>query len=372
MTNNKIKALNQVVDEFYKTGEAEIPNFQTRLKTARQRLETLKKDPEMVLPRGVEQIPIQDIFCDYNIQRDLRDPHVLRICEKFDPRVVQPGSSVKRNGAHYLFNGQHTAVVLAVMGYTSVPLTYVETREQSFDAVAFEILNDTGVLKAGTEEIHRGLIYRWHNDELGTGDRINPRVKTAYLVDTIFKECAIDLEPKRVRKSSGKCGPNKHYFSHFDYAYKGLEMTGDIEVLKKILMSIKKHYGIEEGGEINQGLYIGLVKMYSLAKEDGAIKFLPENWIDLILESMTKKCGFNANGIHSAAKKQWQHTRGTSWDAPVAMSTLMREVFIAQADKNNMWNPPHEPKVSMGIMTGDICSDVKSFFNTTQFKILAN
>ena len=361
MSDSKIKSLNQVVEEFYKAGEAEIPNFQTRLKTARERLKELEKDTEMVLPHGVEQIPIPDIFCDYNVQRDLRDMHVLRICEKFDPRVVQPGSSVKRGAAHYLFNGQHTAVALAVLGYSAVPLTYVQTREQSFDAVAFEILNDTGVLKAGTEEIHRGLIYRWQNDSNGTGDRLHPRVKSAYLVDTLFKECAIDLEPKRVRKSSGKCGPNKHYFSHFDYAYKGLEMTGDIEVLRKILQGIKKYYGDEIGGEINQGLYIGLVKMYALAKEDGAVKFLPENWIDLILLSLIRVCGFNAQGIHSAAKLQWQHTRGTSWDAPVAMSTLMREVFITQADKDNMWNPPHEPKVIMGIMTGDICSEFKPF-----------
>ena len=362
MSTDKIKALSQVVEEFHKAGESgDIPNFKTRLKEARARWQNLQKDTEMVLPRGVEQVPLDRIYCDYNIQRDLRDTHVLRICEKFDPRVVQPGSSVKRGDSWYLFNGQHTAVALSVMGFTSVPLTWVETKEQSFDAVAFEILNDTGILKAGTEEIHRGLIYRWHNDVNGTGDRNHPRVKNAYLVDTLFKECAIDLEPKRVRKSSGKCGPNKHYFSHFDYAYKGLEMTGDLEVLKKILLSVKKNYGEEQGGEINQGLYIGLVKMYALAKEDGAVKFLPENWIDLILEALTKVCGFNAQGIHTAAKAQWQHTRGTSWDAPVAMSTLMREVFIVQAHKDNMWNPPHEPKVSMGIMTGDICSEFKPF-----------
>ena len=361
MSTDKIKALSQVVEEFHKTGETDIPNFKTRLKDARARWQALQQDPEMSLPRGVEQILLQNVFCDYNIQRDLRDAHVLRICEKFDPRVVQPGSSVKRGDAWYLFNGQHTAVALSVMGFDSVPLTWVETKEQSFDAVAFEILNDTGILKAGTEEIHRGLIYRWHNDVNGTGDRSNPRVKNAYLVDSLFKECAIDLEPKRVRKSSGKCGPNKHYFSHFDYAYKGLEMTGDIEILKKILLGIKKNYGEEQGGEINQGLYIGLVKMYALAKEDGAVKFLPDNWIELILESMTKVCGYNAQGIHTAAKAQWQHSRGTSWDAPVAMSTLMREVFIIQADKDNMWNPPHEPKVAMGIMTGDTCAEFKPF-----------
>jgi hypothetical protein len=219
-------------------------------------------------------------------------------------------------------------------------------------------------LRAGTEEIHRGLLHRWNNDPTAANDRNNPRVKIAFAVDTLFKKCAIDLEPKRVRKSSGKCGPNKHYFSHFDYAYKGLEMIGDVDVLERILSGIKKYYGDEDGGEINQGLYIGLVKMYALAKEDGSTKFLPQepHWVDKILEAMIKVCGRNANGIHSAAKKQWQHTRGTSWDAPVAMSTLMREVYLVQAPQQDLFNPPHEPKVSMGIMTGDVSSEFKPYF----------
>jgi len=105
-----------------------------------------------------------------------------------------------------------------------------------------------------------------------------------------------------------------------------------------------------------------LVKMYALAKEDGSTKFLPQDWVDRILEATIKVCGRNANGIHSAAKKQWQHTRGTSWDAPVAMSTLMREVYLVQAPQQDLFNPPHEPKVSMGIMTGDVCSEFRPYF----------
>ena len=360
MQDNKIKTLSQVVEEFYRDGEEELPNFKTRLATARDKL-----DPNKKLPEGINKITIDDNLCfNYSVQRDLRPSHVLRICEKFDPRVVRPASAVKRDGKYYLFDGQHTSVALAVLGYNAIPLTYVETSEPSFDAEAFEILNDTGILRAGTEEIHRGLLHRWHNDPTAANDRNNPRVKIAYAVDTLFKKCAIDLEPKRVRKSPGKCGPNKHYFSHFDYAYKGLEMTGDVDVLERILLGIKKYYGDEDGGEINQGLYIGLVKMYSLAKEDGSTKFLPQDphWVDRILEAMIKVCGRNANGIHSAAKKQWQHTRGTSWDAPVAMSTLMREVYLIQAPQQDLFNPPHEPKVSMGIMTSDVCSEFKPYF----------
>ena len=358
MSQDKIKTLHQVVEEFYKDGEEEVANFKTRLATARDRLKELQKDPEMLLPQGISQVEINDDLCfNYSVQRDLRPSHVVRICERFDPRVVRPASAVKRDGKYYLFDGQHTSVALAVLGFTAIPMTFVETTHQSFDAIAFEILNDTGILRAGTEEIHRGLLHRWHNDENSENDRHNPKVKTAYIVDTLFKKCAIDLEPKRVRKSSGKCGPNQHYFSHFDYAYKGLEMTGDADVLENILLGVKQYYGEEDGGEINQGIYIGLVKMYALAKEDGSTKFLPADWIDRILTALVATCGRNANGIHSAAKKQWQHTRGTSWDAPVAMSTLMREAYLLQAPEEDQFNPPHEPKVSMGVLKGDICAE---------------
>ena len=252
MTDNKVKTLNQVVEEFYKEGEEEVANFKTRIQTAKDRLKDLQKDAEMKLPQGITQVEINDNLCfNYSVQRDLRPSHVVRICEKFDPRVVRPASAVKRDGKYYLFDGQHTSVALSVLGFKAVPMTWVETSHQSFDAIAFEILNDTGILRAGTEEIHRGLIHRWNNDPDAQNDRNNPRVKTAYTVDNLFKKCEIDLEPKRVRKSSGKCGPNKHYFSHFDYAYKGLDMTGDADVLENILNGIKTYYGAEDGGEID-------------------------------------------------------------------------------------------------------------------------
>jgi hypothetical protein len=383
-TQTKVKTLAQVVEEFYIDGEREIPHFRKRLQAALERWEGLKKNPEMKLPEGLNPTSISDlavivenkkieitnpiaflasaISFNYGVQRDLRTLHVLKIMENFDPRVVRPIASALRNGIYYIFDGQHTAVALAVLGFLEIPLTWVETANPSFDALAFEILNDTGILRAGTEEIHRGLLYRWNQDELGTGDRQEPRVKTAYQVDTLFKECKIDLEPKRVRKSPGKKGHNDHYFSHFDYAYKGLDMTGDIEQLRKILLAIKKYYPQEDGGEINQGIYIGLVKMYALAREDGSTKFLPTDWIDKILSALITVCGKSAEGIHSAAKKQWQYKRGTSWDAPVAMSSLMREVYVVCNPADRTFNPPHEPKVNVGIMDGDICSEFKPYF----------
>jgi len=363
---DKVKTLNQVVEEFYKDGEDEVANFKTRLATARDRLKDLQKDPEMILPQGISLVEINDDLCfNYSVQRDLRPSHVVRICEKFDPRVVRPASAVKRDGKYYLFDGQHTSVALSVMGYAAVPMTYVETKAKAFDAIAFEILNDTGILRAGTEEIHRGLLHRWHTDE---NDRQNPKVKTAYTVDTLFKKVAIDLEPVRIRKSPNKKGPNKNFFSHFDYAYKGLEFTNNVDVLEQILLGLKEHYGDDEYGKIDNGMFIGLVKMYALAREDGAIKYLPNDWVGKILKAMVKVCGRNGELIHKNARKQWQHTRGTSWDAPVAMVSLMREAYQYQQAEDDMWNPPHETKVS--IMTNqrtghlDVASEFKPFWNS--------
>ena len=157
---DKVKTLNQVAEEFYKDGEDEVANFKTRLATARDRLKDLQKDPEMILPQGISLVEINDDLCfNYSVQRDLRPSHVVRICEKFDPRVVRPASAVKRDGKYYLFDGQHTSVALAVLGFKAVPMTWVETSHQSFAAIAFEILSEVSVsLILCSTDVPSGLI----------------------------------------------------------------------------------------------------------------------------------------------------------------------------------------------------------------------
>ncbi len=53
MTDNKVKTLNQVVEEFYKDGEEEVANFKTRIQTAKDRLKDLQQDQQMLLPQGI-------------------------------------------------------------------------------------------------------------------------------------------------------------------------------------------------------------------------------------------------------------------------------------------------------------------------------
>ena len=86
--------------------------------------------------------------------------------------------------------------------------------------------------------------------------------------------------------------------------------------LRDALMAIKTVYGDEEGGEINQGLFIGLMKQYQMGSEAKRLNRLPDDWMIKMLETAKQVCP-SATLIHTATKKQWQHANGVGWDAPV-------------------------------------------------------
>ena len=346
---NKVKMLSDVVAEVRKEAPEDVPNWSKRYEEAKQNLQNQIMKGRM-LPRGVEDHPLADFGFNYSVQRDVRASHVMNIMRKFDPRVCCPVSAVKRSDSDtlYIFDGQHRAVALALLGYEKIPVTIVETDEPAFDAEAFEIVNDSGILRAGTEEIHRCLLHRYKMGETET-----ERVATAHMVQEIFDRVGIDLEPKRVRKSSGKCGPSQHYFSHFDYAYKGIKMAG-AEGLESALRAIKDTYPDEDGGEINQGLFIGLMKQYQMGSEAKRLKRLPADWMLKMLQAVKQGMGSSGALIHAAAKKQWQHANGVGWDAPVAMGHLLREVYLIE---DGEFEPSYMPNVTLKIFDGDIAPD---------------
>ncbi len=345
---SNIKMLLDVVAEVQKEAPEDVPNFSKRFAEAKVNLKN-QQAKGRTLPLGTEAHPLKDFAFNYSVQRDVRPSHVMNIMKKFDPRVCCPVSAVRRSDSErlFIFDGQHRAVALSLLGYTEIPVTIVETDEPAFDAEAFEIVNDSGILRAGTEEIHRCLLHRYKMGETET-----ERVATAYRVQHIFDGVNIDLEPKRVRKSTGKCGPNKHYFSHFDYAYKGFKMAGDVGLFN-VLSAIKQVYGEEDGGEINQGLFIGLVKQYQMGSEAKRLKRLPEDWCVKMLESAKAVCP-SATLIHSATKKQWQHANGVGWDAPVAMGHMLREVYLIE---DGTFEPSYMPNVTLKLFDGDVAPD---------------
>ena len=175
---SKVKMLLDVVDEVKKEAPQDVPNWNSKFAEAKVNLQN-QITKGRLLPKGVEDHPLEHFAFNYSVQRDVRPSHVMNIMKKFDPRVCCPVSAVKRSDGEtlYIFDGQHRAVALALLGWKSIPVTIVETDEPAFDAEAFEIVNDSGILRAGTEEIHRCLLHRYKMGETET-----ERVVTAHVV----------------------------------------------------------------------------------------------------------------------------------------------------------------------------------------------
>ena len=353
---SNVRMLLDVVAEVKKEAPEDVPNWSKRYDEAKINLKN-KLQQGFELPKGVEAHPLEDFAFNYSVQRDVRPGHVMNIMKKFDPRVCCPVSAVRRSDSKtlYIFDGQHRAVSLALLGYKDIPVTIVETDEPAFDAIAFEIVNDTGILRAGTEEIHRVLLHRYKMGEVD----VEGRPWKARQVQDAFDQVGIDLEPKRVRKSPGKCGPNPFYFSHFDYAYKGLTMAGK-DGLVNALQAIKDTFPDEDGGEINQGLFIGLMKQFELSVS--RLHRLPKNWMQLLLSAVKSVCP-SANLVHTASKRQWQHANGTGWDAPVAMAHVLKEIY--EAEQPEGFEPSFIPQVKVGIAERNISdeSEAQTAFN---------
>ena len=178
---SKVKMLLDVVDEVKKEAPQDVPNWNAKLAESKVNLQNQIAKGRL-LPKGVEDHPLEHFAFNYSVQRDVRAGHVMNIMKKFDPRVCCPVSAVKRSDGEtlYIFDGQHRAVALALLGWKKIPVTIVETDEPAFDAEAFEIVNDSGILRAGTEEIHRCLLHRYKMGETET-----ERVVTAHLVQQL-------------------------------------------------------------------------------------------------------------------------------------------------------------------------------------------
>ncbi|MDF2943897.1 MAG: hypothetical protein K0S01_2755 [Herbinix sp.] len=62
-----------------------------------------------------EQIPIKNLVSNQEYQRNLSINHVQRAADNFDPYQVNPVKVSRRNGINYVFNGQHTIEIIALV-----------------------------------------------------------------------------------------------------------------------------------------------------------------------------------------------------------------------------------------------------------------
>lgn len=62
-----------------------------------------------------EQIPIKNLVSNQEYQRNLSIAHVQRTVENFDLYQINPVKVSRRDGINYVFNGQHTIEIIAIV-----------------------------------------------------------------------------------------------------------------------------------------------------------------------------------------------------------------------------------------------------------------
>ena len=62
-----------------------------------------------------EQIPIKNLVSNQEYQRNLSPSHVQRAAENFDLFQINPVKVSRRDGINYVFNGQHTIEIVALV-----------------------------------------------------------------------------------------------------------------------------------------------------------------------------------------------------------------------------------------------------------------
>ena len=73
-------------------------------------------DYSMYVPNVTfEQIPIKNLVSNQEYQRNLSQTHIARAAASFDLYQINPVKVSRRNGINYVFNGQHTIEIVALV-----------------------------------------------------------------------------------------------------------------------------------------------------------------------------------------------------------------------------------------------------------------
>ena len=76
----------------------------------------MREDLKQFIPEvHFELVPIKDLVSNQEYQRSLSMQHVKKAVENFDLNQINPIKVSRRNGVNYVFNGQHTAEIIAMI-----------------------------------------------------------------------------------------------------------------------------------------------------------------------------------------------------------------------------------------------------------------
>ena len=343
MAKRLTRKLSDVIAEVKLTLAAEHSISQEQLDALRARVDTNGHK----FPVGSMMLPIDLLWIDYEVQRDVIIKHIISIIKRYDPRLCAPASACtdtfdinNQRSPIMTFDGQHRTIATALLGFDAVPCIVVETDDIQFPSYAFEECN-MSTKKLGPQDIHRNRLTRY---KLGSREQKNVIART---LQDQFDNTGVDLEDKGTRKSASMRGDNDYFFSHFKYAEKAIEADNSGKLIYSILDAITTFFPMQE--EIDQGVFIGL---YELARLDQNHRELPEGWMRDVLAKV--KQTFKSSAIvHSKAKRQWEHVNpGATWSAPSAMSNFLREVYMMNGGMLNL--PYHGEGAKMQVATNPV------------------
>jgi hypothetical protein len=343
MTKRLTRKLSEVIAEVKLTLAAEHGITQEQLDALRARVNANGH----TFPKGSMMLPIDLLWIDYEVQRDVIIKHIVSIIKRYDPRLCSPASACtdifdvdNQRSPIMTFDGQHRTIATALLGFDTIPCIVVETNDIQFPSYAFEECN-TSTKRLGPQDLHRNALTRY---KLGSREQKN--VQARVLQDQ-FDANGIDLEDKKARNNVNLRGDNDYFMSHFKYAYKGIEIDGSGKTLYNILNAIKSVFPLQE--EIDQGVYIGL---HELARLDQNHQELSEGWMVDVLKQV-KKSFSSSRVVHDKAKRQWEHVNpGATWSAPSAMANFLREVYMMNGGKINL--PYHGEGAKMQVATNPV------------------
>ena len=329
-------------------------------KTQLKKFQHAAKHSQYRFPRS-EMVSVKDLWIDYEVQRDVIHQHILNIRSNFDPRLCGPASACQLIGEQEVtvYDAQHRVISCIILGFDMVPGSIVDTDDEQFPSYAFEQQNHSGTVGLTPGDLHRNALTRYKK---GSREKRNCN---AFALQEQFNALGIDLESKSVRASAAKKGDGKYFFSHFNYAYKGIALDEDSDepgvAVHDILNAIITVYPDDE--EVDQGLFIGLWELKRLMgskagfrKRDG----WPDDWMTQVL-SKVHEVFPRSHVVHSKAKAQWLHISATGWTAPRAMSNFLREIYEMQGGELNL--PTHTvggKKLTVGVFPNK--NHVKNLF----------
>ena len=343
MSKRLTRRLVDVIDEVKLTLASEYSITQEKLDAFRKRVDTTGHG----FPIGSMMLPIDLLWIDYEVQRDVLIKHIIGILKRYDPRLCSPASACtdvfdidNQRSPVMTFDGQHRTIATALLGFDAVPCIVVETDDIQFPSYAFEECN-MSTKKLGPQDIHRNRLTRY---KLGSRDQKN--VIARILQDQFDNNC-INLEDKGTRKSATQRGDYDYFFSHFKYAEKAIEADNSGKLLDHILNAIVTEFPLQE--EIDQGVFIGL---YEIARLDQNHRELPEYWMNPVLHKLKKHFSSSAI-VHSKAKRQWEYVNpGATWSAPSAMANFIREVYMMSGGEIPL--PYHGEGAKMQVATNPV------------------